>query len=1138
MRQTDAELLSQYAGRRSEEAFAELARRHAGKVYSAALRMLGDGHLAEDVSQAVFLALAQKASQLGGRPSLAGWLLECTRLAATCARRERARRSRREDAVVKEPESMDAVEREAAWREVVPVLDSALSRLPNQDREAIALCYFDGLSQSEAARELGLKESALSMRVKRGLEKLRSMLGPQASALSATALGALLASNAAGAVPSGLAASLQAVGLGQAAASPAVLSLTKGAMKAMFWMKIKLAAAVVGAVVAVGGGGAVSVKFAAAEQVTPPAIQPAVAPDTSAYAAILDENSLWRMSVVCGPFFVRTAEGKLVRKKPVRWISNTGHWSRLKDVDVPVSGPLPAADWANLDFNDSGWRRHTLPFPACKYDTQYTTGLVFLRSRFEVRDPAQVADLRLSVTYYGGLVVLVNGKEVTRGSLPAGASGLDAPAEDYPAETVTTPDGKLLHPFDNKNKDRLALRERKLSDVKIPSELLRKGTNVLAIEVHAAPVPAVVFKHDVCGDDCWPPVGLLAAKLAAPPQAAIAANLARPGGVQVWNCQPWETVDVFRYGDPLEPLRPIAVFGARNGVFSGRLMVSSDQTLKGLKASVTELRGENGDMIPAAAVRLRCAALTMPADSPIGNDPNLGVLLRRGRFDGLLDVIPSEVAVSKVAPPPGKKCAPGALAPLWVTVRVPKDAKPGRYEGTVTVAAEGLPATKVPLKLTVYDWVLPDPLDFRTSVCGYSLPETLAKYYNVPLWSDQHWALVGKSLALMSELNSRQVLVNLAVDWYGLSGNEQSEVRWIRQPDGSLKHDFSILDKHLDIVAKSMGKPRPLRLNCWVATDKPFDKIWPDHPKGWEDPWLLTKMAGYVTTLDPASGKLDRMTPPCPGTPESLAFWKPVLDEIRKKLEARGWFDVTCVGHSDYVGGILPTVVDNYRKIWPDGAFAVTAHGAVRGGPLVGTDKTPMPVVNVESVWTIPNPEIRGYRKLLDPKVEKSRWYKARHGLMNSWNLESYRRYQEATIMCALDGNQLGADVFPIKGESKKYYFEADCRGGLGPSADGTLSILAPGADGPIASERYEMYREGLQLAEAIIFLQRALDEKKIHGDLERRVNECLDARGEDLMRTVWGNGVILNWAEYGAIAERDERILALAAEATRAGAK
>src|SRR5438552_8271567 len=84
---TDQQLLRDYTEHRSEAAFAELVRRHIDLVYSAALRLVREAHLAEDVTQDVFVAFAQKARQLGDRPVLSGWLHRTTQnLAANAVR--------------------------------------------------------------------------------------------------------------------------------------------------------------------------------------------------------------------------------------------------------------------------------------------------------------------------------------------------------------------------------------------------------------------------------------------------------------------------------------------------------------------------------------------------------------------------------------------------------------------------------------------------------------------------------------------------------------------------------------------------------------------------------------------------------------------------------------------------------------------------------------------------------------------------------------------------------------------------------------------------------------------------------------------------------------------------------------------
>jgi len=215
----DSSLLRRFAADRSEEAFAEVVRRNLNLVYSAALRKTGDAHLAEDVTQKVFALLARKAGALSRHPALVGWLYTTTHYtAAKTMRAERRRRNREQEAQLMQ-DLISAPAPAADWERLRPVLDDAMHRLNQRDREAILLRFFENRPFAEVGARQGVSENAARMRVDRALEKLYALLARQGVTSTTAALALLLADHAVVAAPAGLATTVSGVAVAGAAAT-------------------------------------------------------------------------------------------------------------------------------------------------------------------------------------------------------------------------------------------------------------------------------------------------------------------------------------------------------------------------------------------------------------------------------------------------------------------------------------------------------------------------------------------------------------------------------------------------------------------------------------------------------------------------------------------------------------------------------------------------------------------------------------------------------------------------------------------------------------------------------------------------------------------------------------------------------
>ena len=249
----DLELLAEFGRERSGKAFEEIVRRYTDLVYSAALRQTRNADEAEDVTQAVFVILSQKAAAISASTPLVGWLLTTTRCAAMNFRRAKFRRANHERKAAMTEKQIEQSQPSEAWKEIAPMLDAAMASLKSDQRDAVVLRYFQGQPFAAVATQMGISEDAAKKRVTRGVEKLRKFFERRGVAVPAAGLTGTIASHAVHAAPVHLATSCAVASKGSALLGAELLRM-------MMISKIKaLAMCVIGAVV-VGGTTVITVR--------------------------------------------------------------------------------------------------------------------------------------------------------------------------------------------------------------------------------------------------------------------------------------------------------------------------------------------------------------------------------------------------------------------------------------------------------------------------------------------------------------------------------------------------------------------------------------------------------------------------------------------------------------------------------------------------------------------------------------------------------------------------------------------------------------------------------------------------------------------------------------------------------------
>ena len=794
---------------------------------------------------------------------------------------------------------------------------------------------------------------------------------------------------------------------------------------------------------------------------------------------------------------------------------------RIETLKHPCETPNEPQGWQEPDFDDSTWSRvRGGPFPSVKSTwanvSRWNVGsvslnasspclaMMALRGKFEVTDPAHAGRLKLSVSYRGGVIVYVNGKEVSRKHMRVGTGAL---AEKYPREAYVYPDGSLLdHNYTKaeKVKDRYMLRTRKLADVNVPASLLRRGTNVVAIEIHRAPYDAFLIERTEGKEKTphkvhyhlWDTCNLVGFRMTADGTEGLVPNVVRPKGIQVWSTDVLAADFDLDFGDPTEPLHPIEIVGTCGGSFSGKVVVGSTEPIKGLRATVTPLTRRGGGGIAPGAVRIRYAVLGGGEMLSQGHYPAAA-----SRFDGLEETAPAEVPVrvkSKVrdnwVTPGQPKPVFGAVQPMWMTVTVPPDARAGDYDGTLTLTAEGIEPVRVPVHLQILDWRLPAARDFRTFVEIIPSPDSLAIKYDVPPWSDAHFKLIERSLRLIGEVGNKTVYVPLIC--HTNLGNAQSMVRWVPKPGGGYTYDFSIMKRYLDLYEKHCGRPEAVCIGVWEAfleggTLRYARKGRYAATEIWEDFDKAKGLGPLVTLVEPNTGKTrDLQLPLYTKEEKSKLLWQPLLAELRARLRKRHLERQMLLGYC-HDAEPAKEVVTFFRELMPGVPWLRQAHS--RRHNLHGVPYALQMLVWSSNFLVYPDVNYRGGWKkayVQFPRNHRNNWPITSFSLMAEMNVMSYQR----------GFGRLGGSFWPLfkdkrgrpRGSVATRYPKVRWR-----NLAIATSMLAPGKDGPISTVRLEMIREGVQECEARIFIEDVLgDENK-----RKQLDASLAGRCEAMLR-------------------------------------
>jgi hypothetical protein len=554
---------------------------------------------------------------------------------------------------------------------------------------------------------------------------------------------------------------------------------------------------------------------------------------------------------------------------------------------------------------------------------------------------------------------------------------------------------------------------------------------------------------------------------------ALAALVAHADPAKVWPADIARSIAADTLvPDPMPAALEFA--GPRNGTVSGQAVVASPTPIVACTATYGKLMQEGGaGVIPATAIRIRYASIH--ADLVPGEKAYFGRKDTGAQTSKLFDAL-------------SETCIPGeTVQPVWLSVRIPKDAPAGVYTGTLAIAVDGAALT-MPVRLTVFAFTLPDPADYRMWLSFNQSPDTVAIRYGeppsparnngpasthkaMPLYTPEHFALMERSMALLGELGNHVLFVPVLERTH--LGNSRGLVQFRRNGE-NLEPDFTVFDTYYALYRKYNPTPRVMVLGVW--------DVW----MGGKTPPATTQ----VTVID-AAGRF--ATEEVPAYPEGKAFWQGFMEKTLAHLEAlKVPADTVRLG---MVGDAWLTAaqIDFFTEIAPKLGWATFTHGY--GGIM-------RRVTYIETVDCTPaRKTIRGGWNITDARLNAVRDIhrdgSPPHVLRVVPDISvGYNKVGWSRGLARVGLDYWGVVLPDARNINGRYGMTRLVNRGKGDIGrvyrTYTGALTVPGPEGALATARFENMREGIQETEARIVLEEALVGKRVTGDLQARCEQAL----------------------------------------------
>ena len=327
-----------------------------------------------------------------------------------------------------------------------------------------------------------------------------------------------------------------------------------------------------------------------------------------------------------------------------------------------------------------------------------------------------------------------------------------------------------------------------------------------------------------------------------------------PTPSEVWNNVSstgfgWGTIDTkYKIDDVPSLAKSQALYGWRGERVHAQAVLVAPEAVTSFKFKVSDLKsGKN--VIPSSAIDRYFETYVM-GEVEFKGETSL-------RPDRLIKIEEMQVPARTVRP-------------VWITVNIPRDAAPGKYKGSITANCDGKVMT-LPFSLEVGKKVLPEPKDWKFHLDLWQNPYAVARYFNVPLWSKEHFDRMRPIMEHLASAGQKVITTSIFQHPWNSQTEDpfESMVGKFKGLDGSWRYDYTVFDKWVEFMM-SCGITQ--QIDCYSIL-----------------PWHLT-FEYFDTALNcTVTKKME------PGSKEYEDYLLPFLTDFAKHLKAKGWFERTCI---------------------------------------------------------------------------------------------------------------------------------------------------------------------------------------------------------------------------------------------------